>query len=348
MLVLRRRLACAALLCAAACGDATAEPVEAPVEASPTPVASAAATPPKAAAPEAVAPPTPPSAASCTDCPKGQDPEDSTPETELPLTLLATSTSPDPAAAGATIRDDPTGVIRVFRPGDLVWEGTTIAAIDRGSVVLARAGQQERLSIGTDAVELRATDVYYPDLFADEDFAGVLTHGVQLPPGPAYVVKAPDHAWGTPRTVRLLQEAIRAYARGGRGGPKVHVGDISLRGGGVFPPHLSHRHGRDIDIGYVLKGTDADQTRFVVAGRDNLDVARSWALLEALLATGQVHYVFLDYGLQRQFYEHALAEGATPQRLAELFQYPRGEGAPFGVIRHWRGHRNHFHVRFRE
>lgn len=345
MSVARHRVACAAvLLWAFGCGDATSEPSE--------PAAEVAAAIVEAPAPAAVTPaPEAPVAAdpkACTDCPKAQEPEDSTPETELPLTLLATSTAADPAASGATIRDDPSGVIRVFRAGDLVWEGTTIEAIERGAVILARAGQRERLAIRTDAIELRATDVYYPDLFADEDFAGVLTHGVQLPPGPGYVVKTTDHAWGTPRTIRLLQEAIRGYTRGGRGGPKIHVGDVSLRGGGVFPPHLSHRHGRDVDVGYVLKGVDADETRFVTAGRDNLDVARSWALIEAMLATGEVHYVFMDYGLQRLFYEHALAEGASPQRLAELLQYPRGEGAPFGVIRHWRGHRNHFHVRFRE
>lgn len=336
-----RRSWALALLCAVGCGDATAEPGEPAVEAAAVEAPAAVAAPAAASPIQAAAP-------ACTDCPKEQDPKDSTPETELPLTLLATMAAADPAASGATIRDDPSGVIRVFRVGDLVWEGTTIAAIDRGSVVLARAGQRERLAIGAGAVELRATDVYYPDLFADEDFAGVLTHGVQLPPGPGYVVKNSDHAWGTPRTIRLLQEAIRGYARGGRGGPKVHVGDVSLRGGGVFPPHLSHRHGRDVDIGYVLRGAEADETRFRTADRDNLDVARSWALIEALIATGEVHYVFMDYGLQRVFYEHALAQGTSPQRLAELLQYPRGEGAPAGVIRHWRGHRNHFHVRFRE
>ncbi|WP_143140173.1 penicillin-insensitive murein endopeptidase [Nannocystis exedens] len=316
------------------CGDATAEPEVA-----------AEAAPAVEVAPALAASPTP---ATCDGCSNGQVPEDSIAETELPLTLLATTTAADPAASQATIRDDPSGVIRVFRVGDLVWEGATIAAVERGAVILARAGQQERLVMGTGPVELRATDVYYPDLFADEDFAGVLAQGVKLPPGPGYVVKNEDHAWGTPRTVRLLQEAIRAYARGGRGGPKVHVGDISLHGGGVFPPHLSHRHGRDVDVGYVLQGTDADVTRFITATKDNLDVARSWALIEAMLATDQVHYVFMDYGLQKLFYEHAVAAGVSARRLNDVFQYPRGEGAPFGIIRHWRGHRNHFHVRFRE
>ncbi|MFY0530837.1 hypothetical protein [Nannocystis pusilla] len=59
----------------------------------------------------------------------------------------------------------------------------------------------------------------------------------------------------------------------------------------------------------MLEGTDADVTRFITATKDNLDVARSWALIEAVLATDQVHYVFMDYGLQKLFYEHAIAAG---------------------------------------
>lgn len=335
----RRSLAPVLLAALCACGDATTG--EEALEGAPAPVEAAALEP-------AAEPAAEPAPAACVDCPTEQVAEDSLPDTELPLTLLATAEAAEAAASRATIRDDPSGVIRVFRTGDLVWEGTTIAAVERGAVVLARAGQRERLAIGAGAVELRATDVYYPDLFADEDFAGVLTHGVQMPPGPGYVVKTEDHAWGTPRAIRLIQDAIRGYTRGGRGGPKVHVGDISRRGGGVFPPHLSHRHGRDVDVGYVLRGADAEVTRFLTADRDNLDIARSWALIESFVDTGAVHYVFMDYGLQRLFYEHALAEGASAQRLSELFQYPRGEGAPAGLIRHWRGHRNHFHVRFRE
>jgi hypothetical protein len=327
-----------------ACGEATGVPEVAGAEVAGI-VAEGLAVASPADGPAAAPTPSP---AGCDGCSNEHVPEDSIEDTELPLTLLATTVAADPSSSQATIRDDPSGVIRVYRVGDLVWEGTTIAEVEPGAIVLARAGQRERLSMGTGHVELRATDVYYPDLFADEDFAGVLTHGVKLPPGPGYVVKKEDHAWGTPRTIRLLQEALRAYTRGGRGGPKVHIGDISLHGGGVFPPHLSHRHGRDVDIGYVLRGADADVTRFLTATRDNLDVARSWALIEAILATGQVHYVFMDYGLQKLFYEHAVASGLSPQRLAEVFQYPRGEGASAGVIRHWRGHRNHFHVRFRE
>ena len=324
------RRACLALALILGCGELAADP------------APAAAT--EVAVPEdrSVVDPGPQGAAE--DAPA----EPAEPETQLPLTLLATTEARDPAASQATIRDAARGTILVHRVGDLVTDETTLVAVERGAVVLGRAGQRERLSMGTGTVELEPTDVYYPDLLAAEDLSSVLAQGVKLPPGPGYVVKNEDHAWGTPRTIRLLQEAIRRYTGGGRGGPKVHVGDISRHGGGVFPPHLSHRHGRDIDIGYVLRGADAEVVRFVTASGENLDVARSWALIEAILASEQVHYVFMDYGLQRTLYEHAMAAGTSPQRLAELFQYPRGEGASAGVIRHWRGHRNHFHVRFRD
>ena len=43
------------------------------------------------------------------------DPIAALPPTELPLTLLATMRAPDPADAGATIRNDDTGVIRQYR-----------------------------------------------------------------------------------------------------------------------------------------------------------------------------------------------------------------------------------------
>lgn len=276
------------------------------------------------------------------------DPIAALPPTELPLTLLATMRAPDPADAAATIRNDDTGVIRQYRVGDPLAEDATLAAVSIGAVQIQRPGDSESLAIRAETIELREGDVYYPDLVEPDDFVGVLTQGIQLPPGLHHVVKRPDNAWGTPRTIRAIQDAVRGYRKAVSGGPQVHVGDISQRGGGAFPPHLSHRHGRDVDVGYVLRGDEADNPRFLHAGAHNLDVARSWQLLRAFLEEGAAHYVFLDYGLQRLLYEQAVAEGVGPERLAEVFQYPRGRHAPQGIVRHWRGHINHFHVRFRE
>lgn len=181
---------------------------------------------------------------------------------------------------------------------------------------------------------------------ADSD-SGTLVAGVQLPEGRHYHVKWKAAAWGTERTVRAIQTAIADYKRRMPGGPKVHVGDISKKGGGKFPPHVSHQHGRDVDVGYVLTGKDAHETRFRAANSRNLDVPRTWALIKAFIDTDEVAYIFMDYSIQKLLHDHAVEQGVREDVLDELFQYPRGRGRSHGIIRHWKGHVNHFHVRFR-
>lgn len=316
-----------------------------------------------AAEPEATSPsgqvlPAPPASAEVTGEGETSEPDAGTrdvdpiaalPPTELGLTLLATMNALDPVDAAATIRSDETGVIRQYRVGDPLADDATLAAVSRGVVQIQRPTVSESLSIRRETVELRAGDVYYPDLVEPDDFVGVLAQGIQLPAGLHYIVKRPDNAWGTPHTIRRIQDAVRSFhANGGVGGPKIHVGDISKKGGGEFPPHLSHRHGRDVDVGYVLHGPEADDTLFRNAGRHNLDIPRTWALLDGFLASDAIHYIFMDYGLQKLLYEHAVAQGVAAERLDRVFQYPRGRHAPHGLVRHWRGHVNHFHVRFHE
>jgi LysM repeat protein len=177
--------------------------------------------------------------------------------------------------------------------------------------------------------------------------SGVLRNGVQLPPGRHYHIKWKAASWGTAYTVRALQKGIASYKRRMPGGPKVHVGDLSKRGGGPFPPHKSHQHGRDVDIGYVLRGSLANETRFRTAGRSNLDVPRTWMLVKSLIDTNAVSHVFMDHRIQKLLYDHAKKQGVREEVLDELLQYPRGPRRGHGIIRHWKGHTNHFHVRFR-
>lgn len=180
------------------------------------------------------------------------------------------------------------------------------------------------------------------------DDEGVLAAGVQLPPGQHYHIKWEAGAWGTASSIRAIQTAVSSYKKKMPGGPKVRIGDISKRGGGPFQPHSSHQHGRDVDVGYVLTGDHADEKRFRGATKDNLDVARTWRLIKSFIDTNEVVYVFVDYKLQELLYEHAKGLGASEELLDELFQYPRGRRRTHGIIRHWKGHTNHFHVRFRE
>jgi murein endopeptidase len=177
---------------------------------------------------------------------------------------------------------------------------------------------------------------------------GKLREGVRLPPGAHYHVKRPALAWGRPSTIQLLQRAIERYGAKRPGGPKVFVGDISRERGGEFPPHVSHRSGRDVDVGYVRRGADADNPHFTRVDDRTLDVARTWELLKSILDTHQIQYVFVDYEIQELLYRYAAAQGIGEDTLDELFQYPRGRHRQHGVIRHWRSHADHFHVRFRE
>lgn len=57
--------------------------------------------------------------------------------------------------------------------------------------------------------------------------------------------------WVTPRVAAAMGHAADvAHAAGG----VLHVGHASREGGGPFPPHLSHRDGRDVDVGYTGQG----------------------------------------------------------------------------------------------
>jgi len=181
----------------------------------------------------------------------------------------------------------------------------------------------------------------------DED-RGVLRIGIPLDPGKHYYIKRPNLAFGTGATIKAIKAAISKYAmlKGIKGGPQVHVGDISARGGGPLKGHKSHQKGVDVDVGLVLKGADAGEVRFLSGNADNLDVGRTWALIKSFVDTKEVRAIFLDYGLQKVLYEHAKKKGVPESKLDELFQYPRGKGRGFGIIRHWKGHRDHFHVRF--
>jgi LysM repeat protein len=182
--------------------------------------------------------------------------------------------------------------------------------------------------------------------FGSDDEKGSLDNGLQLPEGAHYRIKNRNTAWGTPRTLRLIQSATARYRRGARGPAKVLIGDLSRRGGGPFPPHKSHQTGQDVDVGYALRDDDGSGRRFRRATAKNLDAARTWKLVDAFLATGAVRYIFMDYRIQEQLYEHARSAGVSRSRLDELFQYPRGKRRAYGIIRDDPGHDDHFHVRF--
>jgi LysM repeat protein len=275
-------------------------------------------------------------------------------------------TDPDVIRPGDVIRVCPEIFPRVIqRLEHEVQPGETLSGIAQahGLTLQALVEQQDGAIADPNHVRVGQRVVLWidgglvPDFLPPEPHAAALKVGgsrargargkvaTPLPPGEHVLIKRPRVSYGTPKTIELVQRALAQYQRVHRGAPKVVIGDLSRKGGGELHPHASHRTGRDIDLGYVLRSPRGKRVgRLSYA---DLDVARTWALIEAFVDTKQVVYVFVDYRLQEQLYEHARAQGVPQRELDGLFQYPHGRGRAHGIIRHWPNHRHHFHVRFR-
>jgi len=175
---------------------------------------------------------------------------------------------------------------------------------------------------------------------------GYLDGGLQLPDGPGLKVKHPEWAWGRPTAVRTLEALGAALAEAFPGSIMV-VGDLSRKGGGAFPPHKSHREGYDVDIGLFRRG-EPWKIRFTNVAPDALDAERTWWLIHRLIKTGRIERVLVDWSLQQPLYEEARRQGIPEEVLKDWFQYPRRRWDPEGLIRHYKGHKHHLHVRFIE
>ncbi|HEY0252944.1 MAG TPA: penicillin-insensitive murein endopeptidase, partial [Kofleriaceae bacterium] len=179
-------------------------------------------------------------------------------------------------------------------------------------------------------------------------WAGALDHAAKLPAGEGYFIKRPQRSYGTQRLIDYTRSAIaevRALY------PDVHtlaVGDISAELGGHISDHRSHQSGLDVDIGFYFKSKAAQH--FDDANGD-LDLEATWALLTAFTRIAAkddgVQMIFLDYDVQRRLYEFARKRGTRDDELAFMFQYPNGPNELTGLVRHWPGHGNHMHVRFK-
>ncbi len=148
---------------------------------------------------------------------------------------------------------------------------------------------------------------------------------VQLHDSDVLRVSRPEFAWATPIVAReLIAIAERLHAN--RPGAVLTVGDLSRRSGGRFPPHETHRDGREVDIPWPA---DAE-------GR--LLAPQAWDLLQALSENGNVEAIVIDGELHEGIRDAALASGATEEDLATLLPEPSLQ----------RAHRSrHVHVRFR-
>jgi LysM repeat protein len=175
--------------------------------------------------------------------------------------------------------------------------------------------------------------------------SGRLLTGRRLSAGLGFAVRTPDRAWGTDETVRELTAGFGSLQRTFPGTPRVWVHDLSLRSGGPIDDHHSHQSGRDVDIAYVQRECKTG-CGFRPLGASEIDARRTWTLLRYWLERDALEAVFIDYRLQAPLYRAARASGASEDELRRWFQYPRGRGNPWGVVRHFPKHGDHMHVRF--
>jgi hypothetical protein len=166
----------------------------------------------------------------------------------------------------------------------------------------------------------------------------------RLETGPGVRMDRPHSAWGRPYVVDLLRNAFRATASRWPGRHPFIVHDISRFGGGRLGGHKSHRAGRDIDIGYPTR--QAEREGWGVPALASIDYERLWFFIDRLERSGYTAAIYMAPAIQRRLHAHAQSLSVPEWRLKVLFQYPAAHGQKTTLIRHAKGHRDHFHVRF--
>lgn len=171
---------------------------------------------------------------------------------------------------------------------------------------------------------------------------GHLVNGVQLPESDMVRMLDPDKCWGTSHTIENLLVAIATFRRDSGYDKPLTISSISLKKGGRFGAHSSHRTGRDVDIRLPRKpGSPKGEAP------SSIDWTYTWKLVEALVGTGQVEYIFVSWSRQKYLYRAAQSAGATKEQLEKLVQWPRKSSTNKGIVRHADGHTVHLHVRFK-
>ncbi|MEJ5349013.1 MAG: penicillin-insensitive murein endopeptidase [Desulfosoma sp.] len=178
-----------------------------------------------------------------------------------------------------------------------------------------------------------------------EPYRGRLVNGIPFPLDMGgYKVRDPELSYATPELIGSLLDAIEVVRERYPNTVDLFIGDFSAADGGRLKGHKSHQNGRDVDLGmYALGNQPLDQ--FIPMHAGNLDVPKTWTLIEGLIRTGRVQYLFVDRRIQKMLFEYALSRGFDEDLLNRLFN-DVGHGSADAAIRHEPRHNDHIHVRF--
>lgn len=174
-----------------------------------------------------------------------------------------------------------------------------------------------------------------------QPYHGRLLNGIPFPTQfPGYHVRDESHTYTTPEVIGALLDGIEAVRTEFPDTCDLYIGDFSGPGGGASLHHRSHQNGRDVDVGMFAKGNRPLDT-LTVMNEQNLDAPKTWCLIENIIRSQRVQYIFLDISVQKILYNYALTKGYDQAYLDRVFGNCRG-----ALLQHVRNHIDHFHVRF--
>jgi murein endopeptidase len=174
--------------------------------------------------------------------------------------------------------------------------------------------------------------------------SGKLVNGEKLPVGPGYIIRSPEYSYATNETITHLVNCIADVQRTFPGTHDAVIGHMSKKFGGKFRPHKSHSSGRDVDMGYYLKGMSP--SKFIKVTPANFDVEKTMHFIQCLVDTKELEYIFVNYYIQKIMYAYMQKKGKEEPYLAKLIQYPKPVEKRVAFIRHDPGHDDHMHIRF--
>jgi murein endopeptidase len=180
--------------------------------------------------------------------------------------------------------------------------------------------------------------------------SGRLQAGVELPlDGPGYRMASDrTRRFGTPETIKYVKQCMKDYRRRFplKKGPMISIGDLSSRGGGGAPPHVSHESGRDVDVGFITKPPQTPGVFDRESTSENLDREKQWVVVKCFLDNPATSMIFLQWPVVNALKDYI--KGIYKGKRKALYQkymrsFPGGEKP---ILRGDSDHRTHMHVRF--
>lgn len=156
-----------------------------------------------------------------------------------------------------------------------------------------------------------------------------------------------DRAWVTTHTRNVIEQVAAGLFQAFPARDAIQVGDTSARNGGPISGHASHQNGLDTDIGY-LRVDQTTQDPMALSGFEvkfvddaggvspNFDRERNWAFVKLMVATGKIDRFFVNPAIKAEFCRAAKAKGEFSE-----------DSLPLRLLRPWKGHDGHIHVRYR-